>query len=89
LDYVPTGEEGTPPSPEDDRDRNRLRIAARLIGVARAHGHSVDGEVSRLRAAEAALRQGDREKGRRIVEDVIGDLEKLTAGATPATEPTP
>jgi len=84
VDYTPTGAAEETPSPEEDRDLNRLRLAARLLGFARAHGHPVEGQVSRLRAAERAFREGDRAGGRRIVEDVITEVEAMAgSGAKP------
>ena len=88
VDYTPTGEAEGAPSPDEDRDRNRLRLASRLLGVARAHGHSVDASVARLHVADQAFRDGDRAKGRRIVEDVIHEVETLSIGGARPEKPT-
>lgn len=77
VDYTPTGPVGAPPSQDEDRDRNRLRLAARLLGLARAQGRPVDDLVSRLHEADRALRAGDRQTGRRMVDDVIAQLERI------------
>ncbi|MGA8710200.1 MAG: hypothetical protein WB786_03095 [Thermoplasmata archaeon] len=88
VDYLPSGAPDTPPSPEEDRDLNRLRLAARLLGFARAQGHSVDAAVTRLRLAEQAFRDGDREKGRRIVNEVLTEVERQAGTDTRAGQPT-
>lgn len=85
ADYVPSGEPEGTPSPEEDRDLNRLNIAARLLGTARSKGHNVDDAVGRLREADAAFRRGDRARGRRLVDAVIDTVERLPP--TPAPEP--
>jgi len=77
IDYVPSGPSEGAPSPDEDRDLNRLRLASRLLGFARAHGRSVDLAVGRLREADRAFRAGDREKGRRIVDEVLTDVEAI------------
>ncbi|MGP8158325.1 MAG: hypothetical protein ACLPWO_01745 [Thermoplasmata archaeon] len=84
VDYLPTGDSEHAPSPDEDRDLNRLRLASRLLAFARAHGHSVDSAIARLRRADQAFREGDREKGRRIVDDVLTEVEALVdPGARP------
>jgi hypothetical protein len=88
VDYLPTGAPEHAPSPEEDRDLNRLRLASRLLGFARAHGHSVDAAVAGLRRADQAFREGDREKGRRIVDDVLTEVEALTGAGTRSEKPT-
>jgi hypothetical protein len=88
VDYLPSGAPDATPSPEEDRDLNRLRLAARLLGFARAHGHDVDAAVTRLRRAEQAFRDGDREAGRRIVDDVITETERLVGAAPGSDKPT-
>lgn len=88
VDYTPTGGPEQAPSPDEDRDLNRLRLASRLLGFARASGHSVDAAVARLHRADRAFREGDREKGRRIVEDVITEVEALTATGARSEKPT-
>jgi hypothetical protein len=89
VDYVPSGAPETPPSPEEDRDLNRLRLASRLLGFARAKGLPVEGAVARLHGADRAFRSGDRTKGRRIVDEVIAEVEALTAAATSEPRTTP
>jgi hypothetical protein len=88
VDYTPTGGAEQRPSPDEDRDLNRLRLASRLLGFARAQGHAVDGAVTRLRRADQAFREGDREKGRRIVDEVIAEVEALTEAGVRSEKPT-
>ena len=83
VDYTPTGEPDATPSPEEDRDQNRLRIASRLLGFARAKGLDVDAAVRRLREADRAFRAGDRATGRRLVDEVTTEVEaRVSAGAS-------
>ncbi len=89
VDYTPTGGAEQTPSPEEDRDLNRLRLASRLLGFARAQGHSVDGAVIRLHRADRAFREGDRESGRRIVDEVIAEVEARTGAGARSGKPTP
>ena len=88
VDYTPTGRPEQTPSPEEDRDLNRLRLASRLLGFARANGHTVDAAIARLHRADRAFREGDREEGRRIVEDVITEVEALTGTGARSEKPT-
>jgi len=88
VDYTPAGPPDGTPSPEEDRDLNRLRLASRLLGFARARGLNVDPLVRRLHEADRALRGGDRASGKRIVEDVITEAERL-ADARGAPEKPP
>ena len=89
VDYTPNGAPDGTPSPEEDRDWNRLHIAARLLGFARAQGRSVDPLVRRLHEAERALRGGDRSVGRRIVDEVTSEAEALLGSGAGAPEPPP
>ncbi len=77
VDYTPSGPPDEAPSPDEDRDLNRLHLAARLLGHLRARGLSTDRAVRRLREADRALRSGDRAKCTRLVEDVIAEAEGL------------
>jgi hypothetical protein len=87
VDYVPTGEPEEPPSPEEDRDLNRLRLASRLLGFARSEGVSVDEAVGRLHQADRAFRAGDRAAGRRLVDEVIAEVEALVGRRGPSGKP--
>lgn len=87
VDYTPTGAPDATPSPEEDRDQNRMRIAARLLGFARARGFEVDDAVRRLRDADRALRAGDRAKGRRLVDEVTSEVESLIGTDAPPPKP--
>ena len=88
VDYTPTGAPESTPSPEEDRDQNRLRIAARLLGFARAKGLEVDDAVRRLRDAERAFRAGDRTRGRRLVDEVTSEVESLVGAEANPPKPT-
>ncbi|HKN06208.1 MAG TPA: hypothetical protein VJ021_01195 [Thermoplasmata archaeon] len=88
VDYLPSGAPEETPSPEEDRDLNRLRLASRLLGFARSQGHSVEGAVGRLREADRAFRAGDREAGRRIVDDVLSEVERVTGADPHRAKPT-
>lgn len=89
VDYLPTGAPEQTPSPEEDRDLNRLRLASRLLGFARAQGRPVEAAVSRLREADRAFREGDRATGRRIVDEVTTEVEALLGTATDSANPSP
>ena len=86
---MPSGPVDGTPSPEEDRDLNRLRLAARLLGFLRANGRPVDPFVGRLREAEKAFRDGDRAKGRRLVDEVTTEAERLLDAGGHPSEPTP
>lgn len=75
VDYVPKGAAETVPSPEDDRTRNRLLIAARLLSVLRSRGEEVDREVVDLARAERAFEEGDRPRATELVERLLGELD--------------
>lgn len=89
VDYLPKGEPDAVPSPEEDRDLNRLRLASRLLGFARAKGLPVEGAVARLHRADRAFRHGDRKAGREIVDEVIAEVEAATAADRPERRTTP
>jgi len=89
VDYVPSGPADATPSPEEDRDLNRLRLAARLLGFLRANGRPVDASVRRLREAERAFREGDRATGRRLVDEVIAEAEQQVGAGGPGSGPAP
>jgi len=87
VDYTPSGPVDGVPSPEEDRDLNRLRLASRLLGFARADGIAVDDAVRRLHRADRAFREGDRATGRRLVDEVIDEVESLIGRREPADKP--
>jgi len=89
VDYTPTGPPDEAPSPEEDRDLNRLRLASRLLGHLRARGLPTDPAVARLHEADRAFRAGDRAKCKKIVEDVISQAERLLGEDTAAPGPAP
>lgn len=89
VDYTPSGAPEVSPSPDEDRDLNRLRLASRLLGFARAQGHTVDATVRRLRDADRAFRDGDRATGRRLVDEVIAETEALVRSGASPRKPSP
>jgi hypothetical protein len=81
--YVPSGPEDDPPSPEEDRLTNRVRLAARLLSVLRGQGRDVDALVRQLADAESALKAGDRPRATVLLDGVLAGLDR--AGARPPT----
>ena len=88
LEYVPKGPEDATPSPEEDRTRNRLLLAARLLAVLRSRGEEVDREVALLTSAERALKAKDAARATREVEALLADLDRRTR-SVPPSGPTP
>jgi hypothetical protein len=88
VDYLPSGAPEGTPSPEEDRDLNRLRLASRLLGFARARGLAVDSAVATLREADRAFREGDRKRGRELVNVVLSEVERLTGADRGPGKPT-
>ena len=76
VDYVAKGPEDDAPSLEEDRTLNRLRLAGRLLAVLRSERKDVAREVRELRAAEAAFRSGDRTRAGRLVDELLGELDR-------------
>jgi hypothetical protein len=79
VDYRPSGAPDSLPSPEEDRDLNRLRLASRLLGYARARGLPVERAVARLHEADRAFHRGDRAAGRAMVDAVLTEVERLAS----------
>jgi hypothetical protein len=84
VDYTPRETPDTAPDPEEDRTGNRIRLAARLIGVMRSEGQDVEREVAALRSAEAAYAAGRRDEATERVERLLAELHP-TAAASPPT----
>ena len=84
LAYVPTGPEDSTPSPEEDRTRNRILLASRLVSLLRSRGDSVDRELAALQRAERALKANDPEAATREVETLLAELDRRTGGASPS-----
>lgn len=80
LDYVPSGAADGTPDPEEDRVRNRLLLAGRLVGLLRSRGAAVDAEVALLREAEETLRRGDRAEAAERADRLLGDLDRRLSG---------
>ncbi len=84
--YVPKGSDEGTASIEEDRTRNRILLAGRLLALLRAQGREVDAEVAELRAAEQALSHNDRRTATELVERLLAALDRLTGerGGPPA-----
>lgn len=82
LAYVPTGPEDSTPSPEEDRTRNRVLLASRLISLLRSRGDTVDRELAALHRAERALRANDPDAATREVEDLLAELGRRAGGSS-------
>jgi len=92
VDYVPKGEPDAAPSPDEDRTRNRLLLAARLLSLLRARGENVDRQVADLAVAERAFAAGDRRRATELVERLLGELDgrpRVAGSATAGTGETP
>jgi len=84
VDYTPTRRPEATPDPEEDRVRNRLLLAGRLIGLLRSRGQDVEREVGTLRRLEAAFRAGDREAVADPVDRLLGTLDRRLSDAAAA-----
>jgi hypothetical protein len=73
--YVPQGPEDATPDPEEDRIRNRLLLAGRLIGILRSQGVEVDRYVRELRSIERSFQDGDRVGAATAVDRLLGVLD--------------
>jgi hypothetical protein len=76
VDYTPKGSPDEPPSPEEDRTGNRIRLAVRLLALLQSQGWDVDRELRDLTAAERADASGHREEATRRVEQLLGELAR-------------
>jgi len=84
ADYVPARRPDGTPDPEEDRTRNRLLLAGRLIGLLRSRGADVAPAIVTLRALEAAFRDGEREGVATRLDRLLGELDaRLADGAAP------
>lgn len=75
VSYVPRGPEESAPDPEEDRVRNRLLLAGRLIGLLRSRGAEVDRHVRELRSIERTFREADRADAAARVDRLLGELD--------------
>jgi hypothetical protein len=82
VGYVSRGPRGAAPPREEEPLANRMLLVERLWHVRRADGYSVESLLPALREAEAAYRDGDRERARRLIDRVHAALESL--GERPA-----
>jgi hypothetical protein len=85
VDYVPKGEPDVVPLPEEDRTRNRLLLAARLLSLLRSRGEDVDREVVELASAERAFAAGDRRRATELIERLLGELDTRARTSGSAT----
>jgi hypothetical protein len=74
VDYVPSRTPDATPDPDEDRTRNRVLLAGRLLTVLRSRGENVDRELSELHEAERAVASGDMVLARVRVEALLGRL---------------
>ncbi len=81
--YVPSGPDDATPSPEEDLLANRLRTAARLLAVLRAHGRNVDREVAVLREIGVRAAGGDRAVASRELDRLLAELDARSGGDAP------
>ena len=77
VDYLPSGPDEELPSPDEDRTRNRLLLAGRLLAVIRSGGAEVDRELLALARAERVLASGDRRSAAELVDRLLRDLDAL------------
>jgi hypothetical protein len=68
---------GVPPPREEEPVANRLLLVQRLWEVRRSQGRPVEGLLPQLHAAEQAYQAGDRQRTRRIVDEVLSALETM------------
>ena len=87
VSYVPRGPEDEVPDPEEDRLRNRLLLAGRLIGVLRTEGRNVEPHLRELRAIERAVREGDRAGATIRADRLLGELDAVLAPPDQSTGP--
>lgn len=85
LEYVPKGPPEATPSPEEDRTRNRLLLALRLVTLLRSHGEEVERELAALASAEQALKANDPARATREVEALLAELDRRTRSAPPSS----
>ena len=85
LDYVPKGPADSIPSPEEDRTRNRLLLAARLLAILRSRGEEVERELARLASAERALKAKDAARATQEVESLLADLDRRSPSVPPSS----
>jgi hypothetical protein len=76
VDYVPKGPPESPPAPEEDRTKNRLLLAARLLSLLRSRGENVEQFVRDLARAQRAFAQGDRRQAAEQVDRLLGELDE-------------
>jgi len=84
--YVPRGPEDAVPDPEEDRLRNRLLLAGRLIALLQAEGRNVEPYLQELRSMQRALQDGDRTGASNRVERLLGALDALVGPSGPPTD---
>lgn len=76
--YVPSGPADATPSPDEDRTKNRLALAARLLALLRSQGRDVEGELAALRDAEAEYERGHPKEAAIAVDRLLAGLDDRT-----------
>jgi hypothetical protein len=87
VDYTTTGPADATPEPEEDRTRNRLRLAARLLAVLRSQGHEAPDLLRELRSLEAALAAGRRDEAARGIEPLLERIDRAREAAASRVPP--
>lgn len=82
VEYVAKGPADSTPAPEEDRTRNRVLLAARLLGVLRSRGENIDRELASLARAELALKANDPARATQEVEALLADLDRRTGSSS-------
>ena len=75
VGYVPSGTaDAGPPSEEEERTAQRIRLAGRLIDLLHARGEEDPSWLLRLREIERLYRAGERGRATREVDELLGEL---------------
>jgi hypothetical protein len=77
VDYVPTGDRGVPPERDEEPLANRLLLVERLLQVRRGQGANTEALLGKLHEANRAYASGDRQRARRLCDEVHGALDAL------------
>jgi hypothetical protein len=77
--YTTTGPPDATPEAEEDRTLNRLRLAARLLGLLRAEGVETAALAAELAAVERLRAGGSRAEAARRVELLLARIDEAHA----------
>ena len=73
--YVPSGPDDATPDPAEDRVRNRILLAGKLVGLLNSRGEETEPYLRELRAVEETFRRGDRVGAAARTERLLGALD--------------